>query len=216
MKKLVIFDLDGTLLNTIGDLAGSVNYALKQFGYQEHVFEEYYNFVGDGITKLVERALPEKVRTEEIIAKVRAEFVAHYQAHMTDLTRPYPGICDLLDRLHHQGVVLAVASNKFHEATHSLIHSYFENGTFDVVLGQREDRPAKPDPAIVEEIIGVTGVDKSEVLYVGDSETDMQTAANSGVESVGVTWGFRPRHVLEKSGAVHIADQPEEILIWVA
>lgn len=211
MKRLVIFDLDGTLLDSLGDLAASTNYALKHFGYQEHDCETYRYFVGDGITKLIERALPPDAREQEKITQVRAEFISYYQAHKTELTRPYPGICELLNELHHQGIMLAVASNKFHEATRELIHFYFENGTFDVVLGQRDDRPAKPHPAIIEEILGITGNRKEETLYVGDSEVDMHTATNSGIESVGVTWGFRPRAELEANGADHIVNSPMEI-----
>lgn len=212
MKKLVIFDLDGTLLNTLGDLAASVNHALKHFGYEEHDCEAYRYFVGDGITKLIERALPADARYNETITQVKAEFISHYLTHKTELTKPYPGICDLLDKLHHQGIILAVASNKFHEATRDLIHFFFDNGTFDVVLGQKEDRPTKPHPAIIEEILGITEVEKEETLYVGDSEIDMHTAANSGVESVGVTWGFRPRQELEANGAGYIVNDPKEIL----
>ncbi len=212
MKKLVIFDLDGTLLDTLGDIAASTNRALKQFGYKEHDREAYRYFTGDGITKLIERALPPDARHAEKIAQVKAEFVSYYQAHKTELTRPYPGICDLLDKLHHDGLMLAVASNKFHEATRDLIRFYFENGTFDVVLGQREDRPAKPHPAIVNEILGMTDTEKEYTLYVGDSAIDMNTATNSGIESVGVTWGFRPRTELEANGADHIISRPMEIL----
>jgi len=212
MKKLVIFDLDGTLLDTLGDIAASTNHALQQFGYKEHDREAYRYFTGDGITKLIERALPPDARDAEKIAQVKAEFVSYYQAHKTELTRPYPGICDLLDKLHHDGLMLAVASNKFHEATRDLIHFYFENGTFDVVLGQREDRPAKPHPAIIDEILGMTDTEKEYTLYVGDSAIDMNTATNSGIESVGVTWGFRPRTELEANGADHIVSKPMEIL----
>ena len=212
MKKLVIFDLDGTLLDTLGDLAASTNHALKHFGYKEHDYEAYRYFTGDGITKLIERALPPDARYEEKITQVRAEFISYYQAHKTELTHPYPGICDLLNTLHHEGIMLAVASNKFHEATRELIHFYFENGTFDVVLGQRQDRPTKPHPAIVNEILEITETEKDYALYVGDSEIDMQTAINSGIESVGVTWGFRPRSELETNGANHIVCHPTEIL----
>ena len=143
---------------------------------------------------------------------MKAEFVSYYQAHKTDLTRPYPGICNLLNSLHHKGIMLAVASNKSHEATRELIRFYFENGTFDIVLGQREKRPVKPHPAIVNEILGMTDAEKKDTLYIGDSAVDMNTARNSGVESVGVTWGFRPRTELEANGADHIVDHPEEIL----
>lgn len=215
MKKLVIFDLDGTLLDTLKDLAESVNSVLKEFGYQPHELGRYCYFVGDGIPRLIERALPEDARSAEKIKEVKAEFMAYYRVHKMDYTRPYPGICALLEELHHRGILLAVASNKVQEVTCELVHSFFGSGLFDVVLGQLEGRPAKPDPAIVNEIMGITGVHPEDVLYVGDSEVDMRTAANSGVESVGVTWGFRPRRELEESGAGHIVEHPDEITLFL-
>ena len=209
--KLVIFDLDGTLLNTLEDLAASVNYALHRFGYPEHTVEEYRYFVGNGITKLVERALPEKERTEEHIIQVRAEFLSQYSQHKMDRTKPYAGIPALLEQLRHAGVVLAVASNKYQEATHELIHFYFGDHIFAAVLGQREGIPAKPDPSIVNEILAITGMEKRDTFYVGDSCVDMQTALNGGVIPIGVSWGFRPCVELEENGAIHIVDRPSQI-----
>lgn len=216
MKKLVIFDLDGTLLNTLGDLAASTNYALKKFGYPEHKQDEYRYMVGNGITKLIERALPEDARTKDQIMHVRAEFVSYYSAHKTDLTKPYPGIPELLEILKRKGLVLAVASNKYQEATRELIWHYFKNGTFEVILGQRETVPTKPDPSIVNEIMTIVGLEKEAVLYVGDSCVDMQTAINAGVTAVGVSWGFRPCDELKENGAVHIVYQAAEILDLLA
>ncbi|WP_251620560.1 HAD family hydrolase [Odoribacter lunatus] len=215
MKRLVIFDLDGTLLNSLEDLRAAANYALKCFGYPGHDLEAYRYFVGNGITKLIERALPTNARATENIMQVRKVFIDYYQAHKTMLTRPYPGICELLYLLRQRGIILAVASNKFHEATCDLIHFYFGDNTFDVVSGQKEGIPAKPHPDMLEHILKVTGVKKEEALYVGDSEVDMHTATNCGIESVGVTWGFRPRKELESSGANHIADQPADIINWL-
>lgn len=209
--KLVIFDLDGTLLNSIDDLAVATNYALSKFGHPVHDVAAYRYFVGNGITKLVERALPENVRTEEHIAAVRAEFVAYYSAHKTNLTRPYDGICELLDALKQRGFILAVASNKFDDATKLLVSHYFGAEMFDVVLGQREGIPVKPDPAIVRDILLCTGVSPDAVLYIGDSGVDMQTARNAGVCGVGVTWGFRSRQELEENGARFIIDRPQQI-----
>ena len=214
MKKYetVIFDLDGTLLNSLEDLAASTNYALRQHGYPEHELPAYRHFVGNGINKLLERALPEAVRTEENVMKVREDFVAYYSIHKADFTAPYAGITDLLGELKRRGVLLAVASNKYHAATVELIPEYFGKGVFDFVFGQREGIPIKPDPTIVFDIIKAAGVNKDEVLYVGDSGVDMQTAVNSGVTSVGVTWGFRDRKELLENGACHIADRPSDIL----
>jgi len=213
MKKLLIFDLDGTLLNTIDDLAVSANYALRRSGYPEHPIEAYRFFVGNGITRLIERALPEEARQESTVLKLREIFVAYYQQHKTDFTRPYPGIPELLEYLHRQQIRMAVASNKYQQGTEELIHHFFGQSYFSIVLGQRENIPVKPDPTIVEEILNGTGItDRSRVLYIGDSGTDMQTARNSGITSVGVSWGFRSRQELEENGACHIVDRPEKII----
>ena len=213
--RLIIFDLDGTLLNTIDDLAMSTNHALRQYGYPEHDLPAYRYFVGNGITKLIERALPEEARKENTITQLRTAFVTYYQKHKTDLTHPYPGIPELLHTLHRQGIRLAVASNKYQQGTVELIRHFFGNNLFSIVLGQRENVPVKPDPAIIEDILTFTAIPKSETLYVGDSGADMQTARNSALTSIGVTWGFRPRRELEVNGANFIADSPEEITVWI-
>lgn len=212
MIKLVIFDLDGTLLNTISDLAGSTNYALRQCGFPEHETRAYNYFVGNGINKLFERALPETERTSENIARMRHFFLEHYAQNNTSLTVPYPGITELLENLQRKGIALSVASNKYQEGTKKLVHCYFRNIRFSAVLGQRDGVPVKPDPAIVDEILCIAGVSKEETLYVGDSGVDMQTAAASGVVSVGVAWGFRTRKELEENGARYIVNFPDEIL----
>lgn len=212
MKKLVIFDLDGTLLNTIADLAQSTNYALSRLGYPTHEEDAYPFMVGNGINKLFERALPEAERNEANVLRVRAEFVPYYDRHKADKSRPYEGIPQLLEQLQAQGLKLAVASNKYQAATELLIARYFPHIRWVAVLGQREGIPVKPDPAIVEDILQVAGVAKAEVLYVGDSGVDMQTARNAGVAACGVTWGFRPRSELEAQSPAYLVDQPEEIL----
>lgn len=211
MKKLVIFDLDGTLLNTIADLAQSTNHALRTLGYPTHE-EAAYNFmVGNGIDKLFERALPEGEKSKENVLRVRKEFVPYYDAHNADKSRPYPGIPELLEQLQGQGLQLAVASNKYQAATRKLVAHYFPEIHFAAVFGQREGINVKPDPAIVEEILSITGVSKQDVLYVGDSGVDMQTAINAGVTSCGVTWGFRPRTELEGFNPDYIVEKAEEI-----
>lgn len=212
MKKIIIFDLDGTLLNSIADLAQSTNYALRINGFAEHKQEEYNFFVGNGVTKLFERALPEGAKTVENIEKIRTAFVAHYDSHNTDLSRPYVGIEELLSVLHQKGIMIAVASNKYDSATKKLVQFYFPNIPFVAILGQREGINVKPDPTIVEDIIKIAQVDKEDVLYVGDSGVDMQTARNAGVTAVGVTWGFRPRTELEQFCPAHIIDSADEIL----
>lgn len=215
MKKLVIFDLDGTLLNTIADLAGSTNHALKQCGFPEHETSKYPFFVGNGINKLFERALPEGEKSEENILRVRKEFVPYYDRHNADFSTPYPGIPELLKTLQEKGLMLAVASNKYQSATEKLIAHYFPAIRFVAVFGQREGITPKPDPTIVHDILSIAQTDKEDVLYVGDSGVDMQTAINSGVTSCGVTWGFRPRTELEAFKPDYIVDSPEEILAFV-
>ena len=211
MKKLVIFDLDGTLLNTIADLANSTNYALKVLGYPIHEPDKYNFMVGNGINKLFERALPDGEKTEENVLRVRQEFVPYYDQHNADKSRPYPGVTELLETLQTAGMQLAVASNKYQAATEKLIAHYFPNIKFTAVFGQREDIPVKPDPIIVKEILQIAKVQEEETLYVGDSGVDMQTAINAGVTSCGVTWGFRPRTELESFHPDHIVDNAEEI-----
>lgn len=212
MKKLAIFDLDGTLLNTIADLANSTNHALSTLGYPTHAPEAYPLMVGNGINKLFERALPEGEKTEENILRVRQAFVPHYDAHNADDSRPYPGIAELLETLQTAGFKLAVASNKYQAATEKLVAHYFPNIHFVAVFGQREGVKVKPDPVIVHDILTIACVEKAEVLYIGDSGVDMQTAINAGVSSCGVTWGFRPRTELEAFHPDSIVESAEEIL----
>ncbi|MDE5711892.1 MAG: HAD family hydrolase, partial [Bacteroides sp.] len=160
MKKLVIFDLDGTLLNTIADLAQCTNHALQALGYPTHP-EEAYNFmVGNGINKLFERALPEGEKTEENVLRVRREFIPYYNQHNADKSRPYPGIPELLNQLQEEGIQLAVASNKYQAATEKLIAHYFPNIRFTAVFGQREGINVKPDPTIVQDILEIAGTTK--------------------------------------------------------
>lgn len=211
MKKLIIFDLDGTLLNTIADLAQSTNHALQTLGYPAHPESAYHFMVGNGINKLFERALPEGEKTEENVLRVRREFIPYYDVHNADKSRPYPGIPELLDQLQEKGMQLAVASNKYQSATTKLIAHYFPTIRFTAVFGQREGVNVKPDPTIVHDILDIAKVSKEEVLYVGDSGVDMQTAANAGVTACGVTWGFRPRAELETFHPDHIVDAANEI-----
>ncbi|WP_288354605.1 HAD family hydrolase [uncultured Bacteroides sp.] len=211
MKKLVIFDLDGTLLNTIADLAAATNYALTQFGYPTHPTDAYRFFVGNGINKLFERALPEQERTLENVIRIRSKFVPYYNIHNADLSRPYPGIEELLNLLQQHHLQLAVASNKYQEATAKLIGQYFPAIHFTAVFGQRDNVPTKPDPQVVNEIIQMAGVSKEEVVYIGDSGVDMQTGCNAGVTTIGACWGFRPKSELEEFHPDLLAEKPEDI-----
>lgn len=212
MIKLAIFDLDGTLLNTIGDLAVSCNAVLAVRGLPQHSYEEYSNFVGNGIMRLVERALPEPLRTSYTIDAMRRDFVEYYTAHIDTYTKPYDGIPELLAALAAREVRLAVASNKFQAGTEKLIRLYFPEVEFAAVLGQRAGVPLKPHPAVVEEILKITDTPREETLYIGDSGIDIETATAAAVHSVGVTWGFRNRAELIEAGARHLVDTPAEIL----
>lgn len=210
-KKLVIFDLDGTLLDTIADLAQATNQALRQLGFPVHEEKSYYRFVGSGINKLFERALPLQERTAENVAKVRALFVPYYDAHNADLTRPYDGIVPLLKHLQNSGFLLAIASNKYQSATEKLVRHYFPQIHFSAVLGQREGLPVKPDPLFVKEILTLTQTSAQETLYVGDSDVDMMTARNAEVEACAVTWGFRSREELLSFCPAFVAEQAQDI-----
>lgn len=212
MIKLVIFDLDGTLLYTINDLANSVNYALEKCGFPTHSVDDYKTKIGNGFYKLIERALPEGNRSEDTIMQVKEIFAAYYALHGTDETYPYSGIEELLSKLSANNIRIGVASNKYHQATLEITAHFFPNIHFVKVIGHRDGMEPKPNPAIVNEIIETAGVQKDEVLYVGDSGVDMQTAQNAGVRSVGVAWGLRTVEELTNHHADYIVHEPMEIL----
>ena len=205
----IIFDLDGTLLNTIDDLGYACNYALEQAGYPTHPIGAYPAMVGNGINNLIRRALPEAERTEEKVLRVRTFFVPYYDAHNTDFTRPYEGIPELLATLRREGHRLAVASNKYQAATERIVAHFFP-GMFDVVLGEREGIERKPNPQIVYDIVGPTPAE--EVLYIGDSLVDRDTARNAGVPFVACSWGFVPRAQLVAASIERIVDSPKGCL----
>lgn len=196
MTQLVIFDLDGTLLNTLADLAAAANAALQACGFKARSIQEVQLFVGNGVEKLLLRALPENQKTPENLARMKHAFFTYYDAHLWEFTHPYPGIVALLEKLHAQGIGLAVASNKYQRATERLVSHFFPTLSFAAVLGQREGVPTKPHPHIVREILKQAQVSPADAWYVGDSEVDMQTAANSGVRACGVLWGFRSEEEL--------------------
>ena len=210
-KRLAIFDLDGTLLDTVADLANATNQALAQCGYPTHPIDAYYQFVGNGINKLFYRALPEEARTEENVLRIRSLFVPYYNEHNADDSRPYPGVSELLRELQAQGIQVAVASNKYQQATVKLVGHFFPGIRFAAVYGQREGVAIKPDPTIVADILNDTGISRADTIYIGDSGVDMQTAHNAKVESIGVSWGFRSVEELIDNGAEHIVHRAEEI-----
>ena len=212
MTKLIIFDLDGTLLDTLGDLAVSCNTVLAMRGLPQHGLEEYRTFVGNGIRRLVERALPEPLRNPLTIEAARRDFVDYYTEHIDIYTRPYEGICELLAELQRRGIRLAVASNKFQTGTEKLVRRFFPGVEFAAAAGQQPGVPLKPDPAVDLNLLKQTGVAPAEALHVGDSGTDMEAARGAGIRAVGVTWGFRSRGELVGAGADHIIDRPAELL----
>ena len=215
----IIFDLDGTLLNTIDDLGYACNYALEQTGYPTHPIADYPRMVGNGINNLIRRALPETERTEANILRVRAHFVPYYNDHNCDYTRPYEGIPELLNSLKAQGHQLAVASNKYQAATEKIV-SHFFPGIFDVILGERDGIPRKPNPQIVydiEKILSSLSANdlstlSEAVLYLGDSLVDRDPAANAGVPFIACSWGFVSRQALTEAGVTRLIDQPQELL----
>lgn len=210
MKHAVIFDLDGTLLNTLGDLRAATNHALEVRGLPPHSMEEIRQFIGNGIRLLIRRAMPEGTPEAEIDAALD-DFKAYYAAHIHDRTVPYDGIPQLLTALRKRGIQVAVLSNKIDSASQQLIE-YFFPGKTDVVFGEHVGVPRKPDPTSCRMVMQQLGVQPEQVLYVGDSGTDMQTAKNAGLYAVGVTWGFRSKEVLLKYGADVLVHRPEQIL----
>lgn len=214
--KLVIFDLDGTLVDTLADLAAAMNTVLARAGYPTHPVADYRFKVGNGVAKLVARSLPEAARRQpEVVAEALQQFLDYYNRHDMDATAPYAGIPELLAQLRDRGLKLAVASNKPHAAAVEIVQHYFGQDLFDCVYGQRPGAPVKPDPAIVHDILQTLDVPATQALYVGDSAVDMETARRGGIPSVGVLWGFRPEAELREAGACHIVSQPAEILNYL-
>ncbi len=207
--KLAIFDLDGTILNTLEDLADATNYALEKHGYSGRTIDEVRRFVGNGIRKLIERAVPPGLPAAEI-DKVHETFSDYYQGHCADKTRPYEGILPLLQRLRAAGCLTAVVSNKADAAVQPLCRHYYE-GLFDFAVGERAGIRRKPAPDAVFEVLRRLKMDEADAVYIGDSEVDIRTAENAGLDSIIVTWGFRDREFLESQGARRFVDRPEEI-----
>lgn len=211
MIKAVLFDLDGTLVNSLKDLATGVNHTLAYYGYPVHAVDKYRYFAGDGIPKMIERALPENSRSREIIEKCRDTFLLYYGEHYADYTAPYIGVPETVSELKAMGIKLAVVSNKA-QAMADIVVSKLYPKTFDIVAGKRENYNTKPDPALTLEIIKELSLKPCECLFCGDSGMDMQTAVRCGAVGVGVLWGFRTREELLDSGAEFLIDKPESIL----
>ncbi len=208
MYKAVIFDLDGTLLNTLTDLYNSVNHALRAFGFPERTIDEVRRFIGNGVKKLMERSTP-----NDTIESVNGEcldcFRQHYLQHMADNTAPYEGVNELIEKLREKGVKTAVVSNKLHSAVVDLCKDYFPG--IECAIGVSVEEERKPNPVNVLKVLDAFGITADECIYVGDSEVDIETAHNAGLKCIGVTWGFRDENELRENGADFIAHSTEEV-----
>lgn len=207
---LYIFDMDGTILNTLEDLTDSVNYALKRAGFPVHSIENVRRFVGNGIKKLIERAVPSGTTPEQIEA-VYKDFREFYTIHCADKTIPYDGILELLQTLHENGCKTAVVSNKADFAVQELCKQYFDE-LFDYAIGEKKELNKKPAPDAVNLILQELQVDKSRAVYIGDSEVDLATARNAKLPCIAVNWGFRDEELLIENGANIIVSNPDEIM----
>lgn len=211
LLKCILFDLDGTLVDSLEDIACAMNAALEENGFPTHSTPEYAYFVGDGVRVLIERALPENQRDEKTILRIHKTYSANYDANYALKTKPYQGIPALLTQLKKMGMKLAVASNKPDALSQTLVRHFFD-GIFDVVLGKRSDVPAKPNPQIVNDILKVLDAAPAECLFVGDTNVDIQTAKAAGLRSAGCVWGFRDYDELTAAGADYILNEPGELL----
>ena len=214
MIKAVIFDLDGTLVDSLQDLCDSTNFALQKFGFPTHEVQKYKYFVGDGIPKLIERVIPKESFNKEIHKKVLAAFMERYREHYLDKTAPYNGVKESLAALLAAKVKLAVVSNKADEMAPRVVNKLF-SGEFTSVTGKREDYPLKPNPALTLKVIEDLGVKPCECAFLGDSGMDMATAKNAGCVAVGVLWGFRTRDELLDNGADYIINNPSKIASFI-
>ena len=210
MYRNVIFDLDGTLLNTLDDLGDAGNYACRQMGWPEHSIEAYKYFVGNGMEKLVERFTPEACRTPQQLKAAYDIFMPYYNEHKEDKTVPYTGIPELLARLKNEGVQIAVLTNKAHHLAGPVMERYFP-GMFPFVQGALPGKPTKPDPTLLHELMERMGAGEEDTLFVGDSNVDIRTAKNGGLTGCGVLWGFRGREELLTEGADHLVETADEL-----
>lgn len=209
MYKFCAFDLDGTLVNSVGDIAAAMNFCLRDWGLPEHEKGEYNYFVGNGMKKLCERALPDgkKQLTDELVKK----YNLRYSEHCCEMSEPYPGMPQLVKRLIAQGVTVAVVTNKPQNQTDRVIARYYGDIPFAEVLGASDDFPPKPAPDMLRSVMQKLGFEAKDMLYIGDSNVDVQFAHSVGSECVGVSWGFRGTAELLAAGADHIADTAEQV-----
>lgn len=214
MIKLAIFDLDGTLINSIYDIADACNNALTELSCPIYSIDCYYEFVGGGALDLIRKALPEGMRDNNTVLKTRELFEKYYRVNYLLKTKPYDGIPTLLQKLHEQNVMMAVLSNKPHTFTEKIVMELWQD-TFNIVQGNLPDVPKKPDPTAVHNILNKLAVDRNNTLFIGDSDVDILTAKNAGIKSVGCLWGYRTKEELTKTGADYIAESPSDVLNFI-
>lgn len=207
--KIAVFDLDGTLTDSLADIAEAANYAMRKLGYPEHELEKFNYMVGDGVRTLIERVLPDE--NQDRLEEALAIYNEYYNNNYTVKTYVYDGINEMLRTLKNNGVKLAVASNKTHCFTENVIRHYFGDDLFSIVLGKSEGRPVKPNPAILEAVIEKIGAERKNVFMIGDTSIDINTGKNAGVNTIGCLWGFRTFEELKEAGADHIVKKPHEI-----
>lgn len=205
-----IFDLDGTILDTLDDLRNAVNFAMRSKGYPERTVDEVRNFIGNGIRVLIKRAVPQGTGDEDYEQALEI-FTKYYLEHIADYTKPYDGIVDVINSLRRSGCKVAVVSNKAHFAAQAVVKDFFGD-IFDTVVGKKDEFPSKPEPDSLLHTIKSLGADKEKCIYIGDSDVDVLTAHNAGLPCIGVTWGNRDEEVLLASGAEYIARTPSDIL----
>lgn len=211
-KKLCIFDLDGTLVDSLEDLAVSMNFALGKHGLPAHPKEAYRLFVGSGVKKLIERAAAPLPCSEALLEALRESFSSYYKDHCFDFTRPYPGCAALLRELSLCGIAVGILSNKPDPFVRQIAEHLFPGFSFSVIWGKREEYPAKPDPTSLLECIRLSGVKRDECFYIGDSDVDILTAKRAGVQSCGAVWGFRGEEELRTAGADFLLKHPLALL----
>lgn len=211
MIKAILFDLDGTLVNSLSDLASSVNFALNKHSFPTHQIDKYKYFVGDGMVKLIERALPDNLSDDKTFKLVFDDFMSHYRKHFMDRTLPYDGIEALLSSLKAMGMKIAVVSNKSHEMTLQVVDKLLDFD-FDYITGKKEGFPTKPDPKLTQIVMESLDVTACECVFIGDSGMDMSVAKNVNCKGIGVLWGFRTYEELKNNGADYIVSNPNEIL----
>ncbi len=210
--KGVIFDLDGTLVNSLEDLADCMNHVLRDHGFRQHSVEEYKNMIGNGIRRLVYESLAEGDRRDELVSECYDSMMNEYRANCTTKTRPYSGIADLLKHLFSRGINLAVLSNKADELTRKVVSTLLPEAHFGAIIGSSDKWPRKPDPSGALEIVRRFQLDPEDFVYVGDTDVDMQTANRAGMYAVGALWGFRTKEELLANGAKYILNRPADLI----